>query len=111
MNLLAFIVNLLSDRPLPSDSPRQRYVAERAPRLADALIADDHALAELMRDVCIDIRANPTPTHQRLLTAMRNGDDGALACEFRILTARYLLDEAQDRAGDEFTTNSLDIAA
>jgi hypothetical protein len=105
MKLLAFIVNLLSDRPLPGDSARVAYVATRAPQIADEIAADDHALAGLMRDVCIDIRVSPTPEHQRLLTAVRNGDDGGLACEFRILIARYLLDEAKDRASAEFSAS------
>jgi hypothetical protein len=111
MNLLGFLVNLLADRPLPGDSPRSRYVAERAPQLATDLIADDHAMAHVMKDACHDIAANPSPAHDRLLRAVRNGDDSGLASEFRILIAQYVLDEARDRADDEWRKQHLERAA
>jgi hypothetical protein len=111
MNLLAFLVNLFADPPLKGDSDRQRYIATRTRELAAEISADDHAMADLMRDVCIDIRVDPTPGHERLLHAVRNGDDGALACEFRLLIAQYLLDAAKDRADDEYRARRLERAA
>lgn len=111
MNLITFLVNVLSDRALPTDSPRRRFVTEHAPQIAAGLLADDHAMADLMRDVCIDIRANPTEAHERLLRSVRNSDDAALACEFRLLIAQYLLDAAKDRAADEYRAQDLERAA
>jgi hypothetical protein len=111
MNTLGFLVNLFADRPLPGGSARNRYVAERAPQLATDLIADDHAMAHVMKDVCHDIEANPTPGHERMLRAVRNGDDSALACEFRLLIAQYVLDEGKDLADDEWRKQHLERAA
>lgn len=109
--VLDSIVDIFCDRTMPGDSARAAYIARRTPGLARAVVLDDHAMALLMRDVCHDIAANPTPGHERLLLAVRNGDDAALATEFRLLIARYVVDAAKDSAADTYDTLDLELAA
>jgi hypothetical protein len=100
MSTLTLMLEAFAQRPLDGHYPAGAVdaVLELAPQAAAKMAADHHALALAIQTIAHDTLHAPTDEHERLLAALRNDDDAALAASFRLLMAHAIVEASRERA-------------
>jgi hypothetical protein len=101
VSTLTLMLEAVAQRPLDGDfgsGATADAVRALAPSVAASMATDHHALAMAIQTIAHDTLHRPTDEHERLLAALRNDDDSALAASFRLLMAHAIVEASRERA-------------